>query len=203
MITAYDFPSAKHAEYADIDIVLVGDSVGMVVLGYDTTQPVTMDDMIYHCKAVRRGAPNRFIVGDMPFGSYEESPGFALHNAMRFIKEVHHMIHNLSRSTTSIAHLLVSQAGVDAVKIEGGAVRAPTVQKLVESGIAVMGHVGLTPQGVSVLGGFRAQGRTAIKAKRIVDDAMALQRAGAFAMVIECVPEVVARAITASLKVMR
>ncbi|CAE7470688.1 panB [Symbiodinium microadriaticum] len=130
MITAYDFPSAKHAEYADIDIVLVGDSVGMVVLGYDTTQP----------------------------------------------------------------------AGVDAVKLEGGAVRAPTVQKLVESGIAVMGHVGLTPQGVSVLGGFRAQGRTAIKAKKILDDAMALQRAGAFSVVIECVPEIVARAITGSLK---
>jgi 3-methyl-2-oxobutanoate hydroxymethyltransferase len=221
MITAYDYPSAKHAEYADVDIVLVGDSVGMVVLGwgiwwssllmyiyirYDTTQPVTMDDMIYHCRAVRRGAPNRFIVGDMPFGSYEvlarwllsrlisllafalslsllsswkESPEFALKNALRFIKE----------------------SGVDCVKLEGGEIRAPTVKKLVESGIAVMGHVGLTPQGVGVLGGFRAQGRTAVKARQILNDAMALQRAGAFGLVIECVPEIVAKAVTESLKV--
>jgi Ketopantoate hydroxymethyltransferase len=132
MITAYDYPSAKHADYADFDIVLVGDSVGMVCLGYESTQPVTVDDMIYHCKAVRRGAPNRFIVGDMPFGSYESSTEEALKNAFRFVKE----------------------AGVDAVKLEGGASRAATVQKLVESGIAVMGHIGLTPQAISVLGGF-------------------------------------------------
>ena len=139
---------------------MVGDSVGMVVLGYDTTQPVTMDDMIHHCKAARRGAPSRFIVGDMPFGSYEESSELALRNAFRLVKE----------------------AGVDAVKLEGGRNRAATVQKLVDSGIAVMGHVGLTPQGISVLGGFRAQGRTAVKARSILDDALTLQQAGAFAI---------------------
>lgn len=115
---------AKHAEQADMDIILVGDSVGMVVLGYSTTQPVTMDDMIHHCKAARRGAPSRFIVGDMPFGSFESGPKEAMRNAYRLVKE----------------------AGVDAVKIEGGAARAKTVQKLVEGGIAVMGHVGLMPQ---------------------------------------------------------
>lgn len=160
MITAYDYPSAKHAEAAGYEMVLVGDSVGMVVLGYDTTQPVTMDDMLHHCKAVRRGAPSRFIIADMPFGSYESGEDEALRNAFRFVKE----------------------AGADAIKLEGGRVRAKTVKKLTESGIAVMGHVGLTPQGISVLGGFRAQGRTAVKARSIVDDALALQDAGAFAV---------------------
>jgi 3-methyl-2-oxobutanoate hydroxymethyltransferase len=160
MITAYDYPSAKHAENAGFDILLVGDSVGMVCLGYDTTQPVTMNEMLHHCKAARRGAPSRFIVGDMPFGSYESGSEEALKNAFRLIKE----------------------AGCDAVKLEGGKNRAETVAKLVDSGIAVMGHVGLTPQGISVLGGFRAQGRTAIKARSIIDDALALQQAGAFAV---------------------
>jgi 3-methyl-2-oxobutanoate hydroxymethyltransferase len=160
MITAYDYPTAKHAENAGFDILLVGDSVGMVCLGYDTTQPVTMEEMLHHCKAARRGAPSRFIVGDMPFGSYELGSEKALTNAFRLIKE----------------------AGCDAVKLEGGKNRAETVAKLVDSGIAVMGHVGLTPQGISVLGGFRAQGRTAIKARSIIDDALALQQAGAFAV---------------------
>lgn len=141
-------------------MILVGDSLGMVILGYDTTQPVTMEDMLHHCKAVRRGAPSRFIIGDMPFGSYELSPEDALRNALRLVKE----------------------GGVDAVKLEGGKTRAATVRKLVDSGIAVMGHVGLTPQGISVLGGFRAQGRTAAKARQIVDDALSLQEAGAFAL---------------------
>lgn len=179
MITAYDYPSAKHAEYAEFEIVLVGDSVGMVVLGYDTTQPVTMDEMLHHCKAVRRGAPTRFIVGDMPYGSYESSPEEALRNAYRFIKE----------------------AGCDAVKLEGGGSRVETVKKLVDGGVAVMGHVGLTPQGISVLGGFRAQGRTAIRARQIVDEALALQEAGAFALVVECVPAQVGKAITDSVKI--
>lgn len=179
MITAYDFPSAKHAEYADFEIVLVGDSLGMVVLGYENTQPVTMDEMIHHCKAVRRGAPSRFIVGDMPFGSYESGPQEALKNALRFIKE----------------------AGMDAVKLEGGGSRIESVRKLVDSGVPVMGHVGLTPQAVGVLGGFRAQGRTSKKARSIVDDALALQSAGAFAVVIECTPSVVAKAVTEALKV--
>lgn len=179
MITAYDYPSARHASFADFDIVLIGDSVGMVCLGYDSTQPVTMDDMIHHCKAVRRGAPSKFLVGDLPFGSYESSPINAFQNA-----------------TT-----LVKKGNVDAVKIEGGANRANTVQKLVDGGISVMGHIGLTPQTISVLGGFRAQGRTAIKARQLVDDAIALQKAGAFAVVIECVPANVAEAITNALKI--
>ena len=119
-----------------------------------------MSDMIHHCKAVRRGAPSRFIVADMPFGSYEVNPDIALNNAYRFIKET----------------------GADAVKLEGGAVRAETVRKIVDGGIAVMGHIGLTPQGISVLGGFRAQGRTAVNARKIVDDALAIQNAGAFAI---------------------
>ena len=156
----YFIIQAKHAENAGFDMILVGDSLGMVILGYDTTQPVTMEDMIHHCKAARRGAPSRYIVGDMPFGSYESGPEEALKNAFRLVKE----------------------AGVDAVKLEGGRSRISTVRKLVESGISVMGHVGLTPQGVSVLGGFRAQGRTAVKARAILDDALSLQDAGAFSL---------------------
>jgi len=179
MLTAYDYPTAKHAETAGFEIVLVGDSLGMVVLGYESTQPVTMDDMLHHCKAVRRGAPSRFIVGDLPFGSYESGPDEALKNAYRLVKE----------------------AGMDAVKLEGGKSRVETVRKLVDCGIAVMGHVGLTPQGISVLGGFRAQGRTAVKARAIVDDALALQEAGAFGLVIECVPALVAKAVTDALKI--
>ena len=211
MVTAYDYPSGKHADNADFDIILVGDSLGMVVLGYDTTLSVTMEDMLHHCKAVRRGAPSRFIVGDMPFGSYESGPDEALKNAFRFIKE----------------------AGVDAVKLEGGIKRVDTVRRLVDSGVAVMGHIGLTPQGIGVLGGFRAQGRTAVKARSIVDDAIALQNAGAFALgeflrflcffwlrfplqsqssaerkccidfhsVIECVPSIVAKAVTEAVKI--
>mmetsp|Transcript_26711 Transcript_26711/g.36792 ORF Transcript_26711/g.36792 Transcript_26711/m.36792 type:complete len:269 (+) Transcript_26711:252-1058(+) len=151
----------------------------MVILGYDTTQPVTMDDMLHHCKAARRGAPSRYIVGDMPFGSYESGPDEALKNAFRLVKE----------------------AGVDAVKLEGGKPRIGTVRKLVESGISVMGHVGLTPQGVSVLGGFRAQGRTAVKARAILDDALSLQEAGAFAVVLECVPSIVAKSVTDALQI--
>jgi len=161
MITAYDYPSAKHAELAGFDIILVGDSLGMVVLGYENTQPVTMEDMIHHCKAVRRGAPSRFIVADMPFGSYEVSDEVALENAYRLVKE----------------------CGADALKLEGGSPqRAETVRRIVSGGIAVMGHIGLTPQGISVLGGFRAQGRTAAKARKIVDEALAIQEAGAFAL---------------------
>lgn len=160
VVTAYDYPSAKHAENAEFDVVLVGDSLGMVVLGYDTTLSVTMEDMLHHSRAVRRGAPSRLIVGDMPFGSYESGPDEALKNAFRFIKE----------------------SGVDAVKLEGGINRVETVKKLVDSGVAVMGHIGLTPQGIGVLGGFKAQGRTAMKARSIIDDAVALQNAGAFAI---------------------
>eukprot|EP00599_Poterioochromonas_sp_BG-1_P008395 CAMPEP_0173142972 /NCGR_PEP_ID=MMETSP1105-20130129/6402_1 /TAXON_ID=2985 /ORGANISM="Ochromonas sp., Strain BG-1" /LENGTH=152 /DNA_ID=CAMNT_0014056457 /DNA_START=116 /DNA_END=572 /DNA_ORIENTATION=+ len=135
MITAYDYPTAKHAETAGFEIILVGDSVGMVVLGYETTQPVTMEDMIHHCKAARRGAPSRFIVGDLPFGSYESSPQEALKNALRLEKK-----RSSPQEALKNALRLVKEAGVDAVKLEGGKNRAETVQKLVDSGIAVMGH---------------------------------------------------------------
>jgi 3-methyl-2-oxobutanoate hydroxymethyltransferase len=179
MVTAYDYPSALHVDLAGIDIVLCGDSVAMVELGYPTTQPVNMEQMLHHCKAVARGAKRSLIVGDMPFGSYEVSEELAMTNAFRFIKE----------------------GFTDAVKIEGGRDRANIVQKIVKGGIAVMGHIGLTPQAISVLGGFRAQGRTAVKARRLVDDALALQDAGAFAVVIECVPGPVAQAITNALEI--
>jgi len=180
MVTAYDYPSALHVDRAGIDILLVGDSVGMVELGYDTTQPVTMEEMIHHCKAVGRGAQYPLLVGDMPLGSYEINDDEALRNAYRFLKD----------------------AGMDAVKLEGGSkVRALTVQKIVEGGIAVLGHVGLTPQAISVIGGFRAQGRTAIKARALLDDALRLQDAGAFAVVLECVPAPVATAITNALDI--
>ena len=135
MLTAYDYPTGMHAEKAGFEMILVGDSLGMVVLGYDTTQPVTMEDMIHHSKAVRRGAPTSFIIGDMPFGSYEVSNAEALRNAYRLMKE----------------------GNVDAVKVEGGHNRIEVVTKLSDGGVAVMGHIGLTPQSVSVLGGFRAQ----------------------------------------------
>ena len=179
MVTAYDFPSARHCESAGVDMLLVGDSLGMVVLGYDNTCPVTVEDMLHHCRAARRGAPRSFLLGDMPFGSYESGPQEALRNAFRFIKE----------------------GQVDAVKIEGAGSRVATVRSLVEAGVPVCGHVGLQPQGVNVLGGFRAQGRTADKAMRIVEDAIALEGAGAFALVIECVPSVVAKAVTEAVKI--
>eukprot|EP00542_Grammatophora_oceanica_P003619 CAMPEP_0194068696 /NCGR_PEP_ID=MMETSP0009_2-20130614/87235_1 /TAXON_ID=210454 /ORGANISM="Grammatophora oceanica, Strain CCMP 410" /LENGTH=315 /DNA_ID=CAMNT_0038721819 /DNA_START=1440 /DNA_END=2387 /DNA_ORIENTATION=- len=186
MVTAYDFPSAVHVARAGIDIVLVGDSVAMVELGHDTTQPVTLDQMLHHCDSVKRGlnfagSPTPLLVGDMPFGTYEyDDTDVALRNAYRFVKE----------------------AGCDAVKVEGGSVaRAKTVKKLVEGGIAVMGHVGLTPQAISVLAGFRAQGRTAQRAREVLDDALRLQDAGAFACVIECVPSNVAAAITDTLEI--
>ncbi|GMI21534.1 hypothetical protein TeGR_g6552 [Tetraparma gracilis] len=177
MVTAYDYPSAVHVDAAGMDLILVGDSVAMVELGMDTTQPVTMDAMIHHCQAVRRGARSPLLVGDMPFGSYEVNDEEALRNAYRFVKE----------------------AGMDAVKIEGN--RPSTVRKLVSSGVAVMGHVGLTPQAISVIGGFRAQGRTAVKARQVLDDALELQEAGAFAVVLECVPAPVAKAVTEALEI--
>lgn len=179
MVTAYDYPSAMHLDRAGIDITLIGDSVGMVVLGYDTTQPVTMEDMLHHCKAVNRGNKTSLLVGDMPLGSYEVSEEEALRNAYRFVKE----------------------AGMDAVKLERGKTRAETVRKIVDGGVAVMGHIGLTPQAISVLGGFRAQGRTAVKARALLDDALALQDAGAFAIVIECVPPAVAHAISEAVEI--
>jgi len=171
-----------HVDRAGIDIVLVGDSCAMVELGFDTTQPITMDQMVHHCQAVKRGAPNRpLLVGDMPFGSYEfKDVDIGLNNAYRMVKE----------------------GGMDAVKFEGGTEsRAKIVRHVVEGGVAVLGHVGLTPQAISVIGGFRAQGRTAVRARAILDEALRLQDAGAFAVVLECIPANVATAITQALEI--
>lgn len=182
MVTAYDYPSAVHVDRAGIDIVLVGDSCAMVELGFETTQPITLDQMIHHCQAVKRGAPNRpLLVGDMPFGSYEfKDIDIALRNSYRMVKE----------------------GGMDAVKFEGGTeARAKIVRHVVEGGVAVLGHVGLTPQAISVLGGFRAQGRTASRAQILLDEALRLQDAGAFAVVLECIPSNVANAITEALEI--
>ncbi|KAL7539653.1 hypothetical protein ACHAWF_006471 [Thalassiosira exigua] len=182
MVTAYDYPSAVHVDRAGIDVVLCGDSVAMVELGFETTQPVTLDEMLHHCRAVKRGAPSRpLLVGDMPFGSYEYADvDVALRNAYRMVKE----------------------GGMEAVKLEGGSEsRARIARHVVEGGVAVLGHVGLLPQSVSVLGGFRAQGKTASRALALLDDALRLQDAGCFAVVLECVPPNVASAITDALEV--
>ena len=179
MVTAYTYPSAVQVDVAGIDLLLVGDSVGMVELGYETTLPVTMDELIHHCKAVSRGAERPLLVADLPFGAYEGSDQQAHSNAIRFLKE----------------------AGMDAVKLEGGRSRAGTVRHLVEAGVAVMGHIGLTPQHISVLGGFRAQGKTLESARSLLHDALALQAAGVFALVVECVPAPVAAAIQRALSI--
>lgn len=179
MVTAYDYPSALLADRAEIDLVLVGDSLGMVVLGLDSTVPVTMEEMLHHCRAVSRGAKHAFLIGDLPFLSYQVSVSEAVYNAGRFLKE----------------------SGMDAVKLEGGREQASTVAAIVDAGIPVMGHIGLTPQSVSKLGGYRVQGRTARAAMTLLDDALALQAAGCFAVVLEAVPAPVAEAITARLRV--
>ncbi len=174
MLTAYDYPTALAVDRAGIDVILVGDSVGMVVLGYETTLPVTMDDMLHHAKAVARGAKYALLVGDMPFLSYQVSVQEAVRNAGRFLQE----------------------GGMDAVKLEGGRERVETIRALIQAGIPVMGHIGLTPQSVHQLGGFRAQGKTAQAAKRLVEDALLLQEAGCFALVLESVPTPLAALIT-------
>jgi len=179
MVTAYSYPTALHVDLADIDMVLVGDSVGMVELGYQTTQPVTMQEMLHHAKAVRRGITRSVMVVDLPFGSYEVSDQQALESA----------------------HVFVKECGADAVKLEGGKDRASSVRKIVQGGVAVMGHIGLTPQAISVTGGFRAQGRTGVKARKLLDDALALQDAGAFAIVLECIPAPVGKVISESLEI--
>ena len=170
MMTAYDAAFAKLVDQAGIDVILVGDSLGMVVLGYPTTVPVTMDDMVRHAAAVSRGAIRPLLVGDMPFGTYQAGPQDALRNAARFLKE----------------------AGMDAVKLEGGHEVVETVRALVDSGIAVMGHVGLTPQRVAQFGGFKVQAKTARAARRLIEDCLALEDAGAFSIVLESVPAPVA-----------
>lgn len=165
-ITAYDFPMGSFAEQAGIDMILVGDSLGMVVLGYDGTNPVTMQDCISHCQAVRRGAPNTWIVGDMPFGSYQCSDESAVENAIRFIKE----------------------SAVDCVKLEGGRRVTSRIRAITDAGIPVIGHIGLTPQSSGLLGGFKAQGRDVKNARELIRDAIAIEEAGAYALLIEAVP---------------
>ena len=179
MLTAYDYPLAVLIDRAGIDMILVGDSYGMVALGYPNTVPVTMDQMMTACQAVSRGAQYAFLIGDMPFLSYQVDPREAVRNAGRFLKE----------------------AGMDAVKLEGGRAVVPTVRAISDAGIAVMGHIGLTPQSVSKLGGFRTQGTTAEAAYRLLEDALALEEAGCFAVVLEKVPDRVAALITQQLKI--
>ena len=179
MLTAYDYPTAKLVDDAGIDVILVGDSLGMVVLGYDSTVPVTMDEMIHHAKAVRRGTKYAFLIGDMPFGSYQVSKEEAIRNAGRFMKE----------------------AGCDAIKLEGGDESVDATIGIVNAGIPVLGHLGLTPQTASKLGGFKVQGKDAQGAKSILDQALKLERAGCFALVLECVPDKVAKLITEKLSI--
>lgn len=179
MLTAYDYPTATLMDQAGIDVILVGDSVGMVVHGFENTLPVTMDMMVMHCQAVRRGARRALLVADMPFMSYQASVSDALRNAAR----------------------LLAEGGADAVKLEGGQSVAVTVRALVETGIAVMGHIGLTPQSVSALGGFKVQGGSIEVARRLLDDARALEAAGAFSLVLEAVPARLATLITETVRV--
>jgi 3-methyl-2-oxobutanoate hydroxymethyltransferase len=174
MITCYDYPMACLVEQAGIDIVLVGDSLGMTMLGFDSTLPVTMDDMIRHAAAVRRGTPNGWLIGDMPYMSYQASDESAVLNAGRFM----------------------AQAGCDGIKLEGGVEVCSRVKAIVDAGIPVMGHLGLTPQSVSSLGGFRLQGKSAKQARKIVDDARALEEAGAMAILLELVPDQVCALIS-------
>jgi len=179
MLTAYDYPTARVAEDGGTDIILVGDSLGMVVLGYDTTLPVTMDDMIHHTKAVARGAKETMIVTDLPFLSYHISTPEAVRNAGRLIQE----------------------GGADAVKLEGGREVIEQVQAIVRAGIPVVGHLGLQPQMVNQLGGYKVQGKDFDTAKRIYEDALMLQEAGCFAIVLECVPTPLATLISEALKI--
>jgi 3-methyl-2-oxobutanoate hydroxymethyltransferase len=173
-LTCYDYPTAYLQEQAGIDMILVGDSLGMTMLGYDSTLPVTMADMIRHTQAVRRGAPTAFLVGDMPYMTYQASVETAILNAGRFMAE----------------------AGCDAIKLEGGVAMADRIRGIVEAGIPAIGHLGLTPQSVSALGGFRVQGKSADLAKKIVEDAKALEKAGAFAILLEMVPDRLCKLIT-------
>ena len=178
MLTAYDYPSAKLVEQAGVDTILVGDSLGMVVLGYDSTVPVTMEEMLHHTKAVRRGANQTFVIADLPFMSYV-TLDLALMNAGRFIKE----------------------AGADAVKLEGGLNVVPIVEGLTRAGIPVVAHIGLTPQTANQLGGFKVQGRDLDSAVQLVNDSLALEQAGAFLIVLEAIPRQVAAQITNRLKI--
>ena len=179
MLTAYDYPTALAMDQAGIDIILVGDSLGMVVLGYPNTLPVTMEDMLHHCRAVSRGARAALLVGDMPFMSYQTTPQDAVRNAGRFLQE----------------------AGMDAVKLEGGRERQGTIEAIIGAGIPVMGHIGLTPQSVNQLGGFRPQGKEAAAARRLLEDALVLQEAGCFSIVLESLPTRLAALISQRLEI--
>jgi len=173
-LTCYDYPTAYMQDQAGVDMILVGDSLGMTMLGYDSTLPVTMDDMIRHAAAVRRGAPNVWLVGDMPYMTYQPSVESAIRNAGRFMAE----------------------AGCDCIKLEGGAAMADRIKGIVDAGIPAIGHLGLTPQSASALGGFKLQGKSAALAKKILDDAKALEEAGAFCILLELVPDRLCKLIT-------
>ena len=174
MLTGYDYPTALALDRAGVDAILVGDSLGMVVLGYENTLPVTMEDMLHHCKAVARGAKTAHLIGDMPFMSYQVEAREAVRNAGRFLQE----------------------SGMDAVKLEGGREMAATIEAIVAAGIPVMGHLGLTPQSVHKLGGYKTQGKSAEAARRLVEDARILEDAGCYALVLEAIPDRVAELIS-------
>lgn len=179
MVTAYDYPTARMVDKAGLDMILVGDSLGMVVLGYDSTVPVTMADMLHHTRAVMRGTEHAFVLGDMPFMSYQVSIEDAVRNAGCFIKD----------------------GGCDGIKLEGGREVVPQVEAICRAGIPVCAHIGLTPQTATNLGGFKVQGKDAASAKALLDDALALEDAGAFMIVLECVPDVLAREISRVLRI--
>ncbi|MBY6035720.1 3-methyl-2-oxobutanoate hydroxymethyltransferase [Fictibacillus nanhaiensis] len=179
MVTAYDYPSAVICEKAEMDLLLVGDSLGMVVLGYESTIPVTMEDMIHHTKAVKRGAPNTFIVTDMPFMTYHGSIDETLKNARRIMQE----------------------SGASAVKLEGGKHVIRTIEVLTDAGVPVMGHLGLTPQMVGVMGGYSVQAKGEEEANRLVEESLLLENAGAFAVVLECVPQQLAEIVSKRLNI--
>jgi 3-methyl-2-oxobutanoate hydroxymethyltransferase len=179
MLTAYDALTGTLVDGADIPVALVGDSLGMTVLGYETTLPVSMDEMLHHTAAVARGVKKALVIADMPFMSYQPSVEMGLQNAGRFIKE----------------------AGADAVKVEGGAMRSELIEALVGNGIPVLGHIGLTPQSIKEVGGYKVQGKTSEQARRLMDDAMAVEQAGAFALVLECVPPKLGETISNALSI--
>jgi 3-methyl-2-oxobutanoate hydroxymethyltransferase len=178
-LTAYDYPTARIVDEAGIDIILVGDSLGNVVLGYGNTVPVTLDEILIHLKAVRRGVQRALLVADMPYGSFHTGANEAVRNALRLVKE----------------------GGAEAIKLEGGSKRVELVKRLVDEEISVMGHIGLTPQSINQLGAYRVQGKTAVSARELVDDAKALEDAGVFAIVLEVVPREIAKMITESVSV--
>lgn len=179
MVTSYDYTMAALTEQAGIDMILVGDSLGMTMMGYDSTLPVTMDDMVHHTACVTRACDNTFVVGDMPFGSYQTDVPTAVANAVRLMKE----------------------GGCQAVKLEGGARCVEQVRAMVAAGIPVVGHLGLTPQSVNAFGGFKVQGKGVEAAKQLLDDALALEEAGAFAIVLECVPAALAELVTSRVSI--